>query len=267
MMPTNNTQLSYLESENPLMFHSYSGSDMQCVIRMDRQLESSVGKAEDIQQDPVYQFAELQTLSISTFRSVHPVRRLGESQPAAYTRGARTIGGTLVFAQFANNAFEKMYRLSTNGEVYEPGEPFFVDQLPEFDIIVSATNEYGISSNLIVGGITLQQTGTTLSVHDLYTEATYGWVGRFYIPLSQVGDYRKLMREVVTQPPGRSGSSLAKDAIKHMNNQLERGTISREEGSLPDPIDILRMLYEATRDPSYNPAGPVSPFFTTRWGQ
>ncbi len=234
----------YLVSDNPLMFHSYSGSDMQCIIRMDRQLETSVGKLEETQQDPVYHFAELQTLSISTFRSVHPVRRLGESQPVAYTRGARTIGGTLVFAQFANNAFEKMYRLSTEGEVYDPGEPFFVDQLPEFDIIIQATNEYGLSSNLIVGGITLQQTGTTLSVHDLYTEATYGWVGRFYIPLSETQDYRKLMREIVSQPPGISASDLAKKRIKHTMPPLEQGKLQGNPYSGLEPADILVMKME-----------------------
>ena len=42
-------------------------------------------------------FGQLQTLTITSRRSVEPVRRLGETSPAAYTKGPRTFAGSMVF--------------------------------------------------------------------------------------------------------------------------------------------------------------------------
>ena len=181
-------------SGGPLAYKSFSGVDIKVGIMMDQQQnEYSAESGPDM---PFSMFAELQTLSITSFRSTGPVRCLGESQPRAILRGARTIGGSLVFAQFDQNAFWRMMRLSDKGEVYNQDEPFFIDQLPPFDIIAYGSNEYGNTATLFVGGVTIGQTGTTLSVHDIYTEATYSYIAQYYIPWSPSGSFRDYMREI-----------------------------------------------------------------------
>jgi len=208
--------------EKPIYFNSFAGSDMTCTIRID---DIGYFDPQNEKSVPVYKtFAELQTLSISTFRNVFPVRRLGESQPHSYTRGARTIGGSLIFAQFSHDVFFEVYKMSGSQEVYDAREPFFVDQLPEFDIIVTAANEYGTISNLIVGGVTLQNTGTTLSIHDIYTEATFGYVARFFIPMSE----NLVEMDLIRQQFYQSGTSATTKAAEQLYTGTNDNTEARE---------------------------------------
>jgi len=129
-------------------------------------------------------FAELQTISISATRSVHPVRCLGESAARGYLRGARTFAGSLIFTMFSKDPFEEVSRLDADHEVYGR-EPFAVDQIPEFDIILTAVNERGTSSKALIGGVTLTNYGTTFSIHDIYTEISYTYVARWFIPMTE----------------------------------------------------------------------------------
>jgi hypothetical protein len=140
-------------------------------------------------------FAELSTLSISSARSVFPVRRLGESHVKDYTRGARTIAGTMVFALLDRDVFAELYR--DNPKELIGGAPFFVDQIPEFNIFIAGANEYGgtISAGLV--GITLTNCGMTLSVDDIYTEVTYTYVAQHFFPV--VADYTSFKQLVKLQ--------------------------------------------------------------------
>ena len=102
----------------------------------------------------------------------------------AYTRGARTFAGSLIFTMFDRDPLMELSQRDDIQEAINPDEPFFVDQLPEFDIVINAVNEYGAMGTAIIGGITLTNYGTTLSIHDIYTEISYTYVSRFYIPMS-----------------------------------------------------------------------------------
>jgi len=175
------------------LFNSFSGVDIKVGMYMGQQ-DPPMGY-DDPNQIPFMVFGELQTLAISSFRSTGPVRCLGESAPRAILRGARTIGGSMVFAQFNHNAFHRMMRISQQYEVYNADEPFFIDQIPPFDILCLGSNEYGSTAGLSVGGVTIGQTGTTLSVHDIFTEATYTFTARYYIPWSPLGSMRELMKQ------------------------------------------------------------------------
>lgn len=150
---------------------------MRAVIRMSQ---------DDGRKAIIKEFSELQTITITTDRNVFPVRRLGESHVASYGRGARTIAGSLIFTLFQRDAFAELYRRSIGfGELYSPDSPFLIDQFPEFDIIINATNEMGISSTLIVAGVTLKASGLTLSIDDMYTENTFTYLARYMFPLER----------------------------------------------------------------------------------
>jgi hypothetical protein len=168
-------------------YHSYSGTDMLCLMHMPQtppghytKMGYTATDAREIPQTAIKAFAELQTLTVSSARNVSPVRRLGESHVHKYTRGARTIAGTLVFALLDRDVFGEFYRQSP-AEI-DSGAPFFVDQIPEFHIFVSGENEYGgrVSAGLL--NITLTNFGQTVSVDDIYTEVTYTYVAQFFLP-------------------------------------------------------------------------------------
>lgn len=153
-------------------------------------------------------FAELATISISSARSVHPVRRLGESHVHDYTRGARTVAGTLVFAMLDRDVFAEVYR--DNPKEVQAAAPFFVDQIPEFNIYVAASNEYGGTASAGLLGITLTNWGQTLSVDDIYTEVTYTFVAKFWLPfVESYGAFNALVQAQSEQEASmRSASRL-----------------------------------------------------------
>jgi hypothetical protein len=145
---------------------------------------------------PFYKtFAELQTLSITTRRSVNPVRRLGEATPTYYTRGPRTIAGSMVFIFLQEDVLLDIFR-KTRDDMFD-GEPSFImDRLPPFNIIITGTNEFGHQIEGGLFGVTLLASGTTLSIDDLFTEQQYTYVARWMLPLAKQTRTRERLKKV-----------------------------------------------------------------------
>jgi len=126
----------------------------------------------------------LQTISITSTRSVTPVRALGRASPLGYSRGGRTFAGTLVFATLDRDPFSAIYRPDAKHEsLLDSGTSVFVDQLPPFTVVITAANELGGIARQIVSGITLINYGVTYSIDDIYTETTYTYVAEDVTPL------------------------------------------------------------------------------------
>lgn len=170
----------------PLVYNSFSGADLQCLMYMEtpswpeRRMTGDTGHDTNSRIANWKLFAELQTLTISSTRNVFPVRRLGESHSHAYTRGARTIAGTMIFGMLNRDVMAEFYR-RWSGEVQEDA-PFFVDQIPPFSIFIHGANEYGGVTNAALIDVTLVNYGQTLSVDDIYLESTYSYVARHFFP-------------------------------------------------------------------------------------
>ena len=175
---------------------SYSGSDIIALIYIPQQLNHSTGLYEGLIEIE----NKLQTLTVSSARSVSPVRRLGETTPTAYTRGSRTIAGSMVFTTGLRDAFVNALTKSI-----DDGEPIrepvlFVDQLPKFSMVLQANNELGGISTALLVNMTLTNFGTTFSIDDIYTESTFTYVAEQYMPLSQTlanneNEIKKLIRQ------------------------------------------------------------------------
>jgi len=181
-------------SASRLVLNSFTGTDITCHLMMptppdqDRVLRELGIDPSEYDLPAMKTFAELQTLTISSARSVFGVRRLGEHHVHQYTRGARTIAGTMVFTTFTRDVFAEFYRVSGYDDFNDRTAPFFVDQIPPFHLLISAANEYGINANAALINVHLTNFGTTMSVHDLQLESTYTYVAQFFFPFVQ--DYR-----------------------------------------------------------------------------
>lgn len=122
------------------------------------------------------EFSTLQTISISSTRSISPVRTLGKSNPVTYNRGARTIAGTLVFATINKDVFADIYTKYHAELAVNSSSSIVSDQLPPFTIVLTGCNEKGATVTQIIYNITLVNYGTTYSIDDLYTETTYTYL-------------------------------------------------------------------------------------------
>jgi hypothetical protein len=154
-------------------FQTFSGSDIKALMYLPLLTKGSLYTSQAIKFKI---FADLQTISISSTRSVSPVRVFGRSSPLGYTRGARTFAGSLVFATIRRDPFIDVADSSISESYINASTSMIADQLPPFSVIINAVNESGAAASQLIHGITITNYGTTYSVDDLYTETTYTYV-------------------------------------------------------------------------------------------
>lgn len=149
---------------------TFSGCDMVASISISNQVyNSTTGGYETKTYNKV--LGELTTLSYSIHMEKRPIRSIGNVNAKDYVMGPRTIAGSLVFSVF-NKHFSQDLVDNINYDNAK-GTVYLVDELPPFNIIISAANEYGYRSRLVLYGIRLLNEGQVMSVNDVYTENTY----------------------------------------------------------------------------------------------
>lgn len=149
---------------------TYSGCDMTAAITINMNVYDEKKKKWGVQPFTRV-LGELQTVSYSIHMEKKPVRSIGNVNAKDYVMGPRTIAGSLVFSVFNKHFAEDIITSLNSG--YQAGTAFLVDELPPFDITISAANEYGYRSNLVIYGVRLLNEGQVMSINDVYTENTY----------------------------------------------------------------------------------------------
>lgn len=117
----------------------------------------------------------LTTISYSIYREKRPVPLLGRINVGGYTRGMRSIAGTLIFTlinqQFIRDVVDQIPYLNVHNKIK-------ADELPFFDIMVINANEMGSSCQMMIYGIDLFEEGQILSIQDLFIENNFSFVAR-----------------------------------------------------------------------------------------
>lgn len=198
---------SFLESPGAgkLVLNSFTGADINCFALLPEppnkeEVLRALGHDPATYKYPLLkEFAEIETISISSARSVFPVRRLGENHVHKYTRGGRTIAGTMVFTTFSRDVFADLYKVHGEDQFLGGSSPFFVDQIPPFHMLFSAYNEFGVKATAALINVTLSNWGTTFSIHDLKIESTYTYVAQFFFPFVQdTEQFQKIVKKYAT---------------------------------------------------------------------
>ena len=133
--------------------------------------------------------AELQTISISTYRDKSPVRSLGRSNVKGYTRGQRTVAGSMIFTVFDRNVLFGL--LDFDPSDFDADNKFraaILDQLPPIDITIQFANEYGSLSRMTIYGVEFVSEGQSMSIEDLLLENVVQWVARDIDPMTPIVD-------------------------------------------------------------------------------
>ena len=165
-------------------FNTYSGSDIVPMFN---------GQA----------IGSIQAISYSVQREKAAIYTMGKAGPRGFTRGKRAIAGSLVFILFDRNALIEHFKTSKfsadrnertidgRGADVEAGSemkngnidynqvvetPWYVDQIPPFDIIIAAANEYGSRSYLKIVGVELLNENSGFSIDDIVVEQQYTFV-------------------------------------------------------------------------------------------
>lgn len=78
---------------------------------------------------------------------------------------------------------------SNVADSYELHRPWYVDQLPPFDVAIIAVNEYGKAAQMRLYGLEILNEGSGFSIDDIVIENQMTWVGRSIYPWSPMGSY------------------------------------------------------------------------------
>ncbi|RKZ07405.1 hypothetical protein DRQ25_11660 [Candidatus Fermentibacteria bacterium] len=194
-------------------YNSFSGADIVAYIHIPPQsLRGQDAEGIVKETEPVVGIlGTLQTLSYSIHREVVPVRAIGKTAAHSYTRGPRTIAGTMVWATMDQYVLADALRFTYTDE-WDPSS-ILIDQIPPFNIIVTFNNEYGDVSTMGLYGIRMVNEGSTFSVDDIMTEQTNTYVAGDMDLLHKGPPFRNMK----TFEALRSGSQiLMKEARKRM---------------------------------------------------
>lgn len=169
----------------------------------------------------------LQAISYSIVREKVPVYVMGRVSPLAFSRGKRAVAGSLIFIMFdahpilralgntddkdgAVRSEFKFYKdkdeaqpdLKTARPVnvtnsidsaaqssWEVTDAFYVDQIPPFDITLSAANEMGTRADMRIIGVELLNEGWGISIDDIVSETQYTYIARDVFPWTRKKKY------------------------------------------------------------------------------
>ena len=166
---------------------------------------------------PIFQgkpIGEIQAISYSINREKAPIYTMGKADPRSFARGKRGIAGSLIFIVFDKHGLLERFKSSlfsadkdetglrnrpsagalfgdispeagaANGNSFnqEESNPWYVDQIPAFDIVLAAANEYGAQSTMRIYGVEILNENSGVSIDDIVTEQQYTYICRSITP-------------------------------------------------------------------------------------
>jgi hypothetical protein len=159
------------------------------------------------------EIATLQAISYAIQREKAPVYTLGDPNPRAFSRGKRGIAGSMIFIMFDTHALLDAFRdagqerlakfVKDTNEIdptklslgqdfdinpvadadqfwnsYEVADAFYVDQIPPFDITITAVNETAGGAIMRIWSAEIMNEGYGISVDDMVSEMQCTYVCR-----------------------------------------------------------------------------------------
>lgn len=225
---------------------TFSGCDMTASITMNTNVyNKDSGKWEIKPYTKI--LGELTTVSYSIHMEKKPIRSIGNVNAKDYVMGPRTIAGSLVFSVFNKHFAEDLIRNLNTG--YTAGTAFLVDELPPFDLTISAANEYGFRSRMAIYGIRLLNEGQVMSINDVYTENTYQFFATDLEYLNSEMAYTRDKENKMYKLADRDIESFKykDDRLKHKQIFWTQKQQDNYDKLMDRPISLLRNVKQPTR--------------------
>lgn len=150
-------------------------------------------------RDTVEVFGNVQTITSSSATSMSPVLQIGFSNPVSHTKGISTFAGSIIFSVIEMDPLNFFYANDPRFDSYK-GSLMHPKDLPPFNLLMIATPEHAVGSKKtdgerlhsnksaplslfkIITDVRLTQNGETVSIDDLFTEQTFGYIATGYTP-------------------------------------------------------------------------------------
>lgn len=168
---------------------------------------------------------EAQAVSYAVQREKAPIYVMGRVDPLSFSRGKRGIAGTIITLMLdqhllLDTPFSSLEFLADNDELYpnvgnlnQPSTAdleeigivdfssgdltdnftistaWYVDQVPPFDTVIVAANEYGQAATMRIYGIEILNEGSGFSIDDIVIENQMTYVCRSILPWQKLGEW------------------------------------------------------------------------------
>lgn len=176
----NENILNYLEDNKNSNNQVFSGPGITAAMYMPLM---TLGSTTNKEIPKMKVFGDLQTISVSSTRSINPVRVFGNSKPIGWCKGAITFAGTMVFATINQGAFTDLYDIDMAESYINGSSGMLAHYLPPFSVVLTTTNESGAACIRVINNIIITNIGSVYSVDDLYIEEQYTFVATDMTPL------------------------------------------------------------------------------------
>lgn len=87
------------------------------------------------------------------------------------------------------NASDVPFNAGNLSDSYHVAQAWYVDQLPPFDAVIVAANEYGQAANMRIYGIEILNEGSGFSIDDVVIESQMTYVARTIAPWQKLGGW------------------------------------------------------------------------------
>ena len=189
-------------------YNSFTGADIVAYIHIPSQ-EALNNQAGGMPQTSavVGVLGNIQTISYSTFREVNPVRSLGRVYADSYTRGPRTIAGTIIWTVLDQYVLAKALTYAGYDSI-DGATSILADQIPPFSIVITMANEYGDVASMALYGVRIVNEGSTYSIDDMVTEQTNTFIAGDIDLLHKGSPFKN----PASSPSMKSGTSILRAA-------------------------------------------------------
>jgi hypothetical protein len=147
-------------------------------------------------------------LSFSEHRDVFPVRKFGRSGPGGWAYGARTIAGTVIFAQFGEYGIRDIISAELRNRklrmgagrrtnVSDGGNAFEIaslTDLPPVNLDVTFINETGAAATTGLVGVKFLDEGESFTMDDAEWFSSVSYVAQSKLPMTPVQGSRGAVR-------------------------------------------------------------------------
>lgn len=117
---------------------------------------------------------------LSDIDDLRPQYSATESIPVAAT-AVGPVGATSINAPGAATSGQES-DITTAGGDQTRALPWYPDQIPPFDVVLTAANEYGALSIMKILGVELMNSGYGVSIDDIVSEHSYTYIAHGMIP-------------------------------------------------------------------------------------
>jgi hypothetical protein len=148
---------------------------------------------------PYIHIGSLSELSYSSFREKFAVRTLGRTHAKAYTRGPRTVAGTMTFNTIQENELLHFAKQLDDIEgIKIDAQNVMMDQIDPFHLIVVFGNEYGAFSVMYLFNVEFGSESQRMSVNDLVLQQNVNFYATDILPMEDAGTMFKSYDQMIS---------------------------------------------------------------------